>query len=85
MNDAEKLVEVLNIESRKNLRVWVDDEGLVTFCWKLQNRDILSIDLYGDRKAHGTFTPVNNDPSVLGNIELSDAKLLRQFVNSRIY
>ncbi len=84
LNEAEKLVNVLNIESRKNLRVWVDDEGSVTFYWKLKNRDILSIDLYGDGRAHCTFTPRNNKPSVLSNIEFSDATSLRKFVFSRI-
>ena len=84
MMEAKELTYTLQIQSCENLKVWVGDEGTVTFYWKLQNRDILSIDLYGDGKAHCTFTPVNNDPSILGNIELSDAKLLREFVNSRI-
>ena len=82
--EAKELVKALQIQSRNNLRVWVDDDGTVTFYWKLKNRDILSIDLYGDGKAHCTFTPSSNNPSILGNFRFSDNKPLKEFVNSRI-
>ena len=84
LKEAKELVKALKIQSRNNLKVWVDDDGTVTFYWRLKNRDILSIDLYGDGKAHCTFTPGNNEPSVLENFKFSENKLLNEFVYPRI-
>ena len=84
VKEVKKLVQILNIQSKKNLSIWVDDDGTVTFFWLINNDEVLSIDIVGDGKAHCTYTPRNKIPSASGKFNYSDASGLKEFVYSRV-
>ena len=82
--DVKKLLRILKPKSSKNFDLWGDDSGAITFFWHISSDVLLSIDIYGDGKARCTYTSSKRGKSEYGDFDLSNHKLVSNFVSSKV-
>ena len=84
IKDVSAILRTLKLKSKENLDVQVDDDGRVTFFWLINPEELLSVDIYGDRKVRCNYSPENFEDSESKIFDIDDHRHIYNFIDSKI-